>query len=190
MNGYEGFLCRKKVQEFEACNGDWSQPETKDRVLLEAGGGKNGSKSSSREASAVPPEKTGEGEEEKVKEEEAEKMETAEEEKKEGGETSTTEGVEEKEGEEVKEAVVLAPGEKAPRPPFKFNIADGGFTELHTLWLNEERAAVPNHEYEIWHRRHDYWLLAGIVLYGYGRYQDVQVKTFFSGNLGIDRNSL
>ena len=44
---------------------------------------------------------------------------------------------------------------------FMFNIADGGFTELHTLWQNEEKAAVPGREYEIWHRRHDYWLLAG-----------------------------
>ncbi len=44
---------------------------------------------------------------------------------------------------------------------FMFNIADGGFTELHTLWQNEERAAVPGREFEIWHRRHDYWLLAG-----------------------------
>lgn len=46
---------------------------------------------------------------------------------------------------------------------FMFNIADGGFTELHSLWGNEEKAAVPNHELEIWHRRHDYWLLAGII---------------------------
>ena len=44
---------------------------------------------------------------------------------------------------------------------FMFNIADGGFTELHTLWQNEEKAAVPGREFEIWHRRHDYWLLAG-----------------------------
>ena len=29
-------------------------------------------------------------------------------------------------------------------------------------------------EYEIWHRRHDYWLLAGIVTHGYGRWQDIQ----------------
>lgn len=36
---------------------------------------------------------------------------------------------------------------------FMFNIADGGFTELHTLWVNEEKAAVPGREYEIWHRR-------------------------------------
>merc|ERR1711915_1015052 len=40
---------------------------------------------------------------------------------------------------------------------FMFNIADGGFTELHTLWQNEEKAAVPGREYEIWHRRHDHW---------------------------------
>nr|CAD7601329.1 unnamed protein product [Timema genevievae] len=50
---------------------------------------------------------------------------------------------------------------------FMFNIADGGFTELHTLWINEEKAAVPG-------REHDYWLLAGIVTHGYGRWQDIQ----------------
>jgi hypothetical protein len=49
---------------------------------------------------------------------------------------------------------------------FMFNIADGGFTELHTLWQNEERAAVPGREFEIWHRRHDYWLLAGKQRHG------------------------
>jgi hypothetical protein len=52
---------------------------------------------------------------------------------------------------------------RSPRPKFMFNIADGGFTELHTLWVNEEKAAVPHNEYEIWHRRQDYWLLSGIV---------------------------
>ena len=35
-----------------------------------------------------------------------------------------------------------------------FNIADGGFTELHTLWQNEEKAIVKNKEHEIWHRRY------------------------------------
>ncbi|XP_058810200.1 chromodomain-helicase-DNA-binding protein Mi-2 homolog [Phymastichus coffea] len=40
---------------------------------------------------------------------------------------------------------------------FMFNISDGGFTELYTLWLNVEKAAVSGREYEIWHRRHDYW---------------------------------
>jgi hypothetical protein len=40
------------------------------------------------------------------------------------------------------------------------------FPELHTLWQNEERAAVSSGKiYDIWHRRHDYWLLAGIVTY-------------------------
>lgn len=63
---------------------------------------------------------------------------------------------------------------------FMFNIADGGFTELHTLWQNEEKAAVPGREYEIWHRRHDYWLLAGIVNHGYGRWQDIQNDARFA----------
>ena len=46
---------------------------------------------------------------------------------------------------------------------FMFNIADGGFTELHTLWQNEQKALLPNRGNEVWHRRHDYWLLAGII---------------------------
>lgn len=67
----------------------------------------------------------------------------------------------------------------APSPPpepkkFMFNIADGGFTELHTLWQNEQQALKPDHENEVWHRRHDYWLLAGIVSHGYGRWTDIQ----------------
>ncbi|CAF1281866.1 unnamed protein product [Rotaria sordida] len=63
---------------------------------------------------------------------------------------------------------------------FMFNIADGGFTELHSLWLNEQRALIPNHEHEIWHRRHDYWLLAGVVTHGYSRWQDIQIDQKFS----------
>ncbi|XP_013871645.1 chromodomain-helicase-DNA-binding protein 3 isoform X2 [Austrofundulus limnaeus] len=79
---------------------------------------------------------------------------------------------------------VKATKEEAPRgngrPPterlrFMFNIADGGFTELHTLWQNEERAAISSGKMnEIWHRRHDFWLLAGIVVHGYARWQDIQ----------------
>lgn len=46
------------------------------------------------------------------------------------------------------------------------------FPELHSLWQNEERAAtVTKKTYEIWHRRHDYWLLAGIIKYPYPRNQ-------------------
>ncbi|XP_052053519.1 chromodomain-helicase-DNA-binding protein 3 isoform X4 [Apodemus sylvaticus] len=71
--------------------------------------------------------------------------------------------------------------EKMEKPRFMFNIADGGFTELHTLWQNEERAAISSGKLnEIWHRRHDYWLLAGIVLHGYARWQDIQNDAQFA----------
>ncbi|XP_026516146.1 chromodomain-helicase-DNA-binding protein 3 isoform X2 [Terrapene carolina triunguis] len=71
--------------------------------------------------------------------------------------------------------------DKADKPRFMFNIADGGFTELHTLWQNEERAAISSGKLnEIWHRRHDYWLLAGIVLHGYARWQDIQNDAQFT----------
>ena len=62
---------------------------------------------------------------------------------------------------------VAAAKQERRQRPFKFNIADGGFTELHTLWTNEQRALVPFREHEVWHRRHDYWLMAGIVTYVY-----------------------
>ncbi|XP_045919764.1 chromodomain-helicase-DNA-binding protein 3 isoform X4 [Micropterus dolomieu] len=82
-------------------------------------------------------------------------------------------------GKEVKAVKEEAPkGNGKPpieRPRFMFNIADGGFTELHTLWQNEERAAISSGKMnEIWHRRHDFWLLAGIVIHGYARWQDIQ----------------
>ena len=64
-------------------------------------------------------------------------------------------------------------------PRFMFNIADGGFTELHSLWTNEEKASS-GREYEIWHRRHDYWLLTGIIKHGYGRWQDIQNDPAFA----------
>ncbi|XP_028325526.1 chromodomain-helicase-DNA-binding protein 4 isoform X2 [Gouania willdenowi] len=70
---------------------------------------------------------------------------------------------------------------KATKQRFMFNIADGGFTELHSLWQNEERAAtVTKKTFEIWHRRHDYWLLAGIIQHGYARWQDVQNDVRFA----------
>ncbi|XP_066997701.2 chromodomain-helicase-DNA-binding protein Mi-2 homolog isoform X3 [Anabrus simplex] len=87
------------------------------------------------------------------------------------------EGVKEEKKEEkcpVEDVKLIEDLMDKPKRKFMFNIADGGFTELHTLWLNEEKAAVPGREYEIWHRRHDYWLLAGIVTHGYGRWQDIQ----------------
>ncbi|XP_028330390.1 chromodomain-helicase-DNA-binding protein 3 isoform X3 [Gouania willdenowi] len=88
-------------------------------------------------------------------------------------------------GKEVKLTKEEAPksNTKSPmeRPRFMFNIADGGFTELHTLWQNEERAAISSGKMnEIWHRRHDFWLLAGIVIHGYARWQDIQNDPMFA----------
>lgn len=76
---------------------------------------------------------------------------------------TTTEIASEKHDEIEKMESTDKPEKKKELPKFQFNIADGGFTELHTLWINEEKAAVPLKECEIWHRRHDYWLLCGIV---------------------------
>uniref|UniRef100_A0A250Y813 Chromodomain-helicase-DNA-binding protein 3 n=1 Tax=Castor canadensis TaxID=51338 RepID=A0A250Y813_CASCN len=99
---------------------------------------------------------------------------------------------EEKKEEEEKKEVMLQNGEtpkelsdekqkKNVKQRFMFNIADGGFTELHSLWQNEERAAtVTKKTYEIWHRRHDYWLLAGIINHGYARWQDIQNDAQFA----------
>nr|XP_018668322.1 chromodomain-helicase-DNA-binding protein 4 isoform X1 [Ciona intestinalis] len=64
---------------------------------------------------------------------------------------------------------------------FMFNIADGGFTELHTLWQTEEQAAIQSGRLnEIWHRKHDYWLIAGIAIHGYARWSDIQNDVRFA----------
>uniref|UniRef100_A0A8D0DEH1 Chromodomain helicase DNA binding protein 4 n=1 Tax=Sander lucioperca TaxID=283035 RepID=A0A8D0DEH1_SANLU len=91
-------------------------------------------------------------------------------------------------GEDPKTPSTGTPADTQPNTPvtegatrFMFNIADGGFTELHSLWQNEERAAtVTKKTFEIWHRRHDYWLLAGIIQHGYARWQDVQNDVRFA----------
>ena len=75
--------------------------------------------------------------------------------------------------------------DKCREAKFLFNIADGGFTELHTLWLNEERAATAVKGDQAlldatWHRRHDYWLLSGVCVHGYARWQDVQQDARFA----------
>ncbi|XP_049607663.1 chromodomain-helicase-DNA-binding protein 4a isoform X2 [Syngnathus scovelli] len=94
----------------------------------------------------------------------------------------------EKEAPKAEEAPKLQNGDaatleekKKAKSRFMFNIADGGFTELHSLWQNEERAAtVTRKTNEIWHRRHDYWLLAGIIQHGYARWQDIQNDVKFA----------
>merc|ERR1712223_1555532 len=114
--------------------------------------------------------------EKKDDKEKKEETETKDDKSKESSDDKTAENEEKKDSKDEKKK------EKEDRKPhkFMFNIADGGFTELHTLWQNEEKAAVPGREYEIWHRRHDYWLLAGIVTHGYGRWQDIQNDHRFS----------
>ncbi|KAM9824004.1 chromodomain-helicase-DNA-binding protein 4a [Neosynchiropus ocellatus] len=78
-------------------------------------------------------------------------------------------------------AGAISEEKKKAKTRFMFNIADGGFTELHSLWQNEERAAtVTKKTNEIWHRRHDYWLLAGIIQHGYARWQDIQNDAKFA----------
>jgi chromodomain-helicase-DNA-binding protein 4 len=47
----------------------------------------------------------------------------------------------------------------------RFWVSDGGFTELHAVWNHEESMLLPAREWEVWHRRHDFWLLAGVVTY-------------------------
>ncbi|CAI4226575.1 unnamed protein product [Auanema sp. JU1783] len=160
-------LIRRKCQEFESSNGEWSVPEERDKLLEAAAGATKtaaSSKANSREQSVANGDKT-------------------------EGNAEDTPNPAETGGDKENEADTTVPEikqeepeskPKQPRPSFKFNIADGGFTELHTLWLNEERAANPGKEFEIWHRRHDYWLLAGIVQFGYGRYQDIQSDLRFS----------
>ncbi|CAH2242042.1 jg25818, partial [Pararge aegeria aegeria] len=115
--------------------------------------------------------------EEKVIKEEKEEVDKKEDAKSDKTESEGSDKPKDEKKDEDDDDVVLVKEEedlKVERRKFMFNIADGGFTELHTLWLNEERAAAPGREYEIWHRRHDYWLLAGIVTHGYGRWQDIQ----------------
>uniref|UniRef100_A0A8C8K1V5 DNA helicase n=1 Tax=Oncorhynchus tshawytscha TaxID=74940 RepID=A0A8C8K1V5_ONCTS len=106
-----------------------------------------------------------------------------------GEETKSPDGVKAEElaklqnGDSVKEGVAAGVSEekKKAKTRFMFNIADGGFTELHSLWQNEERAAtVTKKTNEIWHRRHDYWLLAGIIQHGYARWQDIQNDVKFA----------
>jgi len=198
-------LIRKKVQEFEGINGKHSMPhliqKREKRPEVEevpfssvpstpATGTPTGTPASSARASPQPKEKDEKGEDEikengekdkdevmeiDEKKEEAKEEEIKEEaeDEKDGSDPDKKEDKDEKKKEEKKD-------DDVKELMFKFNIADGGFTELHTLWQNEEKAAVPGREYEIWHRRHDYWLLSGIVCHGYGRWQDIQNDTRFT----------
>ena len=88
---------------------------------------------------------------------------------------------------DAKLAAIKAASDPNKEVKFMFNIADGGFTELHTLWQNEQRTIKAGEAdvngYGVWHRRHDYWLLAGVVKCGYGRWQDIQNDICFTNKL-------
>uniref|UniRef100_A0A8D0DBN0 Chromodomain helicase DNA binding protein 4 n=1 Tax=Sander lucioperca TaxID=283035 RepID=A0A8D0DBN0_SANLU len=141
-------LIRKKVQEFEHVNGQWSMPwmaelEENKRAAALAAGEDPKTPSTGTPADTQPNTPV----------------------------TATAASV----------VNVSEEKKKATKQRFMFNIADGGFTELHSLWQNEERAAtVTKKTFEIWHRRHDYWLLAGIIQHGYARWQDVQNDVRFA----------
>merc|ERR550534_1825219 len=134
-----------------------------------------GTPASSARASPQPKEKEEKVEDDDVKEVPKDSKEAPKvngEKEKEAGAPMEVDKVEELKEEEVKEEDTEATKDETKKEDkkeveevkdelvFKFNIADGGFTELHTLWQNEEKAAVPGREFEIWHRRHDYWLLS------------------------------
>ncbi|CAH8869553.1 unnamed protein product [Trichobilharzia szidati] len=67
---------------------------------------------------------------------------------------------------------------------FKFTIHEGGLSLLRCMW-NDECAQINNvcqiirsqsemaGNFEIWHARHDYWLLAGILVHGYAKWSDI-----------------
>ncbi|XP_062597362.1 chromodomain-helicase-DNA-binding protein Mi-2 homolog [Saccostrea cucullata] len=112
-------------------------------------------------------------EKEEVKKEEGDDKSEVKSEDKEGEKKTPTEEVKTEKKDDKKEKEEEKKKEEGNQK-FMFNIADGGFTELHTLWTNEQRALQLGKEHEVWHRRHDYWLLAGIVTHGYGRWQDIQ----------------
>ncbi len=65
-------------------------------------------------------------------------------------------------------AVIVDPPEKSSHLPashtqrFMFNIADGGFTDIHNIWGEEKTKGFSP---SVWGRRHDYWLLKGVTTY-------------------------
>uniref|UniRef100_A0A672TAQ3 Chromodomain helicase DNA binding protein 3 n=1 Tax=Sinocyclocheilus grahami TaxID=75366 RepID=A0A672TAQ3_SINGR len=174
-------LVKKKVQEFEHINGKWSMPELKPEITVDS---KKSSRASSPAIKTDTPtpemscnntpctSKPGTNPPKTLicssKRESLTHSDLTCQEVK--GEKDAV-----KEVRGQREEVPKGNSKPTERPRFMFNIADGGFTELHTLWQNEERAAISSGKInEIWHRRHDFWLLAGIVCHGYARWQDIQ----------------
>lgn len=68
--------------------------------------------------------------------------------------------------------LIALPNRRDPRPDIYFMIADGIHVGLHNIW-REEDASSRGLEYEVWNRRHDYWLLAGVEEHGYGHFREI-----------------
>uniref|UniRef100_A0A671M1Z6 Chromodomain-helicase-DNA-binding protein 4-like n=1 Tax=Sinocyclocheilus anshuiensis TaxID=1608454 RepID=A0A671M1Z6_9TELE len=178
-------LIRKKVQEFEHVNGQWSMP-----WMMELNENKIASTASSQPDSPSKTPSTGTPADtqpntpapgttyattSQILINFVIQLAPGQKDEKESGKTEEAGKLQN--GESGKDSAAGAATEerKKAKTRFMFNIADGGFTELHSLWQNEERAAtVTKKTNEIWHRRHDYWLLAGIIQHGYARWQDIQ----------------
>ncbi|TMS17926.1 Chromodomain-helicase-DNA-binding protein 4 [Larimichthys crocea] len=131
-------------------------------------------KPSNGEAESVK-EKEGEKEGEKEKEGESEKKSP------EAGEDAKSPSEAKMEGSEVKSEDPEVKAEEKKEEKMDTTPPGDEKKELHSLWQNEERAAtVTKKTNEIWHRRHDYWLLAGIIQHGYARWQDIQNDVKFA----------
>uniref|UniRef100_A0AAQ6AEU3 DNA helicase n=1 Tax=Amphiprion ocellaris TaxID=80972 RepID=A0AAQ6AEU3_AMPOC len=213
-------LIRKKVQEFEHVNGQWSMPwmaeleENKRAAAQPDSPGKTPSTGTPADTQPNTPSDTDNNcifgmttetngtprlpqviaipdDDEKSPTEEQDKKKNGEEpmemDKPSNGEA---EGLKEKEveketeGEAEKKSEEAAEETKNTDQRLKFtSLTDSppSLSELHSLWQNEERAAtVTKKTNEIWHRRHDYWLLAGIIQHGYARWQDIQNDVKFA----------
>ena len=162
---------KEKDKPKEEAKAEEKEEKEKEKEAKETNGEKSKDEKPEEEVKDGDKEKDKKDDKEKEKEKEKDSKEVTKDEKEEDKDKKP-EKAEEKKEEEKKDSKEVH--------KFMFNIADGGFTELHTLWQNEEKAAVPGREFEIWHRRHDYWLLAGIVTHGYGRWQDIQNDQRFS----------
>lgn len=194
-------LIKKKVEEFEAINGDWSEASRKPKAIEEieekiveiiekpeiSANSKNPENSQNPENKASEATENDKPEESnKTKPSDTPKPDnlntsdqkmTDDDPISDGGDSEFNDVTNDP---DMKYDHRLNPNKKLKKR-FMFNIADSGFTELHTLWNTEEVAAVKSGRLkEIWHRMHDYWLLAGIAKHGYSRWADIQQDMQYS----------
>uniref|UniRef100_A0A0N4ZRZ9 PHD-type domain-containing protein n=1 Tax=Parastrongyloides trichosuri TaxID=131310 RepID=A0A0N4ZRZ9_PARTI len=152
-------LIRRKINEYESLNSEWSIPEIKEAIDKAAKLGVDVS-SQSQSRDMTPNELSVASKSDETEVNETSINETI---------TDDLMDVTITEESEIKEEVEI----KKEIEDCIFNINDGGFTELHTLWVKEEEAANQGKKYEVWHRRHDYWLLLGCCVHGYAYYREI-----------------